>query len=414
MNKEELVNFFRKKRDDFPIFKNNPNLIYVDSASSSQKPQIVIDKVSNFYSNSYSNINRSAGNFSRIASELFEEVKEKVANFIGAKRDEIVFTSGATESLNLIAFGLIDQINKGDEIVLLESEHHANIVAWQEVANQKGAKIRYIKLDENFIVDLNDARNKINSKTKIVSIAHISNVLGLINSVVEIGKLAKQNGAIFVVDASVSAPHLKLDVKKFDCDFLFFSSHKMCGPSGVGVLFGKYEMLEILKPLRYGGGMICEVFDDCSTYLKAPYKFEGGTPNIEGVIGFGSAIDYLNEIGIDKIEKYENIICEYFLKKLKQIDEVEIFGSVSYENRVGIISFNINGIHAHDVSSILDKYNITVRGGQHCAMPLHDKYTLNSTCRISFYFYNTFDEIDKIIDVLSDLKNKYAQGEHLE
>lgn len=411
MQNKELVTYFNKIKKDFPIFKNNNNLIYADSAASTQKPEVVINTISNFYKTNYSNIHRGVSTLSQEATEMYEEVREKTAKLINAKSNEIVFTNNSTQSLNLFAAGIEEQINEGDEIIISIAEHHANIVPFQELAKKTRAIIKYIDLDKDYKIDIEKLKESITNKTKIISLTHISNVLGTINNIEEISKIKKN--AILIIDTAQSIAHIKIDVQKLGVDFLFFSSHKMLGPTGVGVLYGKYELLDKLKPLNFGGGMITEVFENNSTYRETPYKFEAGTPNIEAVIGFGSAIDYINKIGFNKIQKYEEDLTKYFLEQIKEIKEIELFGSTNFKNRIAVFSFIIKGIHPHDIGAIFNNYNIAIRTGQHCTMPLHNKYKHSATSRISLYIYNTKKDIDKIIKVLKNIKQDYEKGIHL-
>jgi cysteine desulfurase/selenocysteine lyase len=347
------------------------------------------------------------------ATDSYERVRGKVARFLNANEKEVVFTSGATESLNVVAFGLAHKLKRGDEIVLSRMEHHANLVPWQEVAKRTGAVLKFIEYDDDFILDVEDAKKKITSKTKVVCLVHVSNVLGCVNDVKAVAEIAHGVGAEVVVDGAQSVPHMRVDVKRLDCDYLVFSSHKMCGPAGVGVLFGKKRLLEELHPFFFGGDMIYEVDYCSSTYNEVPYRFEAGTPNIEGVIGFGVAIDYLQGIGMEKIERWESELCKYFLKRVKEVEGLHIYGPAKHGNRAAVFSFNIEGVHSHDMSTILDKEGIAIRGGHHCAMPLMGVLDVPSTSRVSLYFYNTFEEIDFIVDVLKRVKKIYENGEFL-
>lgn len=417
-NKEELelIDFFKEKRKDFPILKqkvHGKKLVYVDNGATTQKPKVMLEAINDFYLNYNSNIHRSAHNLAEKADINFENSRKKVANFINANYNEIVFTSGTTDSLNKIVFGLETQIKKGDEIILSIMEHHANLVPWQELAKKTGAVLKFVHLTSSFRLDMDEFERLVSSKTKVVAIAHVSNVLGTVNPINKISKLTKKVGAFFIVDAAQSIPHMKIDVKKIDCDFLSFSAHKMCGPTGVGVIYGKYSSLEKLDPIAFGGDMIDEVAFESSTYAGIPYRFEAGTPNIEGVIAFGAVIDYLQEIGMDRIQKYEELLTKYFLEKVKEVPNFLLLGSKSLKNRAAVFSFNIEGVHSHDISTILDKEGIAVRGGHHCAMPLHDKYEFSASSRISFYFYNTIGEVDFIISVLKKIEEKFEKGDFL-
>ncbi len=408
--------FFKNIRKDFPILDqkiNGHQLIYSDNGATTQKPIKVIDSICDFYKNDNSNVHRGIHTLSERATDMYENVRIKVANFINSNKEEIVFTYGTTSSFNILAKGIEDQISEGDEIVLSQMEHHANIVCWQELAKKRGAILKFIPINKDFRLDLKEAEKIITQKTKIVAISHISNVLGTITPAKKICSIAHKYGAYFVLDCAQSIVHMKVDVKEIDCDFIAFSSHKMFGPTGVGVLYGKSNLLEKLKPSIFGGDMIYEVSFTCSTYNKSPYKFEAGTPNIEGVIGFGAAIDYLNEIGMDNIELREKELCEYFLGKVSEVKDLKIYGPNSCNDRSCIFSFNIDGIHSHDMSTLLDMKGIAIRGGHHCAMPLHTLLELPSTSRISLCFYNTFEEIDKIVLALKNAKKDYEKGEFL-
>lgn len=416
MKRDDLIEFFEKKRDDFPILKQDVNghkLVYVDNGATTQKPQVVIDSIVDFYCNYNSNVHRGVHTLSEMATEKYEEVREKVARFINCSSDEVVFTKGTTESLNLAAFGLEDFVCEGDEIVLSEFEHHSDLVPWQELAKKKGAKLRFIPFDDDFRLDLDEARKLIGERTKIVSVAHVSNVLGSVSPVKELGEIAHSVGAVFVVDGAQSVPHMKIDVCDLGCDLLAFSSHKMCGPTGVGVLYGKRDLFEKMKPSQFGGDMIYEVGFDESSFNKVPYKFEAGTPDIEGVIAFGVAIDYLMEIGMENVEAYEKVLVSHFLKRVCEVDGLTLFGSCGCENRSSVFSFNLEGVHAHDMSAILDKWGIAIRGGHHCAMPLASVLGVCATSRVSLYFYNTVAEIDYVVDCLKKVKREFEKGEFL-
>ncbi len=413
---ESLQRYFKEKRNDFPILKkkvNGKKLVYVDNGATTQKPKSVIKSVVDYYENYNSNVHRGLHSLSERATDAYEQVRGKVARFLNAAEKEVVFTSGATESLNIIAFGIAHKLKRGDEIVLSHMEHHASLVPWQEVAKAKGAKLKFIEYDGDYTLDVEDAKKKITSKTKVVCVTHVSNVLGSVNDVKSIAKIAHDVGAEVVVDGAQSVPHMKVDVKKLDIDYLVFSSHKMCGPAGVGVLFGKKNLLEEMNPLSFGGDMIYEVDFCSSTYNEVPYKFEAGTPNIEGVIGFGAAIDYLQEIGMKRIAEWEKELSKYFLSRVSEVEGMRIYGPMKHSKRAAVFSFNIDGIHSHDLSTILDKEGIAVRGGHHCAMPLMGVMEVPSTSRISLYFYNTLEEIDYIIDTLKRVKKIYERGEFL-
>ena len=414
MNEKELIGFFKERREDFPILKQKIkgyDLVYADNGASTQKPKEVIDAVREVYESYYSNIHRGVHTLSESATEKYEDVRDKVADFINCSREEVIFTKGTTHGLNTTVFGLKDLLDEGDEIVLSQMEHHANLVPWQQLAKEKNLALRYVGFNSDFLINMDEVRSVINSKTRIVSMPHVSNVLGTVNDVKEIARIAHNVGALMVVDGAQSVPHMRVDVKDLDCDLLSFSSHKMCGPSGVGVLYGKKDVLEKMKPFEYGGDMIYEVSYESSSFNKIPYRFEAGTPNIEGVIGFGAAIDYLSSIGMKNIEEYEKILTQYFLKRVKSLEDITIYGPTDVVCRSGVFSFSISSVHPHDVSAIMDQRGIAIRGGHHCAMPLANKLGVCATSRISLYFYNTLEDIDYIIDVLSNLKEVFKKGD---
>src|SRR3990170_7103118 len=401
-------------RKDFPILKKKINgkpLVYFDNAATSQKPKQVIEAVSNFYKIGNANIHRGIHTLSEIATADFEKAREKTAKFIGANnKDEIIFTRNATESVNLVAhsWGRAN-IKKSDEIVLTQMEHHANIVPWQILANEVGAIIKYIPITKTGELDLKILPKLLNKKTKLIGLVHASNVLGTINSVEKIARMAKKIGAAVLIDGAQSVPNMPVDVKKLGCDFFVFSSHKMMGPSGVGVLWAKRELLEKMPPFLGGGEMIKEVsFENDPIFQDLPSKFEAGTPNIEGVVGVGAAIDYLNKIGMARVRKYEQELTAYALKKLSAIKDIRIYGPKTAQKRVGVICFNLGKIHAHDLASLLDEGGIAVRSGHHCAMPLMKVLNIPACARISFGIYNTRKEIDYFIKALEKIYVRFV------
>ena len=346
------------------------------------------------------------------ATEQFEQTRFKVKNLINAKSErEIVYTKGTTEGLNWVAVSFGTQVVKsGDEIVVSYMEHHSNIVPWQILCEKTGAKLKYVKLTKNGELDFEDAKEKITAKTKIVSIAQASNVMGVVNPIKELAKLAHENGAYMVVDVAQSLPHMKVDVQDLDVDFLAFSGHKMLGPTGIGILFGKMELLERMSPLEYGGEMIDFVELDHSTFKEVPWKFEGGTQNIAGVIGLGAAIDYFQDVGYEEIEKKEHELVEYVLPKLLQIDGLTVYGPKEPDKHTGVISFNLDGIHPHDVATALDMEGVAVRAGHHCAQPLMKYLKIPATVRASFYFYNTKADADQLIEAILATKEFFKHG----
>ncbi|MFH1588946.1 MAG: cysteine desulfurase [archaeon] len=394
-----------KIRKEFPILtrkiKGN-KLVYLDNSATSQKPKQVIDAITDFYKNYNSNIHRGVHKLSEEATIAYEESHAKVAKFINAEFEETIFTRGTTESLNLLAQTLKYRLNKGDEILLTEMEHHSNIVPWQIIAKEKELKLKFVEVTKDGTLDLESFKSLISNKTKIVSVIHMSNVLGTINPVKELGEIAHKYGALFIVDAAQSIPHMKIDVKNLNCDFLAFSGHKMFGPTGIGVLYGKKYLLEEMPPYMTGGDMIKEVTLKESFWNDLPWKFEAGTPNIAGGIGLGMAVDYINKIGLKNIEEYERQLTKEVFKVLKNTDFIELYGPK--ENRGPVFSFNVKGIHAHDISSLLDDYGVAVRGGHHCAMPLMKKLGINGSVRASFSIYNTKEELNILVDALEKVR----------
>ena len=386
------------RKEDFPILKNR-DMAYLDSGATTQKPQKVLDAVESFYEHENANPHRGAYSLSIEATEAYESTRGKIAKFINARYpEEIVFSKNATESLNLLAYSYgLDNLEKEDEVVISIMEHHSNLVPWQYVTNKTGSTLKYMYINDNFEISKEEIESKITDKTKIVGITHISNVLGTINPVKEIIKYAHKKGAIVIVDASQSIPHMKIDVQDLDADFLVFSGHKMLAPLGIGVLYGKKELLQKMKPFLMGGDMIEYVYEQKTTFAPLPNKFEAGTQNVEGVIGLGAAIDYINEIGYDKIAEVEKELTEYAREKLSKLDYLDLYLTPNKENHSSVFSFNIKGVHPHDVASILDTENVYVRSGNHCAQPLLRSLGIDSTCRASLYFYNTKEDIDKLV-----------------
>jgi cysteine desulfurase/selenocysteine lyase len=383
-------------KSDFPIFKNK-SLIYLDSASTSQKPKVVLDAMMNVYENSNANVHRALYDLGSESTELYESSREMISKFINAASSkEIIFTSGATASINLLAYTLGAQLKKNDEILISHMEHHANIVPWQQLAKRTGVTLKYLPLTESGELDLSQSNKLITTKTKIVSITHMSNVLGTINPIKEIAKLTKMVGAIFIVDGAQSVSHMPVNVQDLECDFLVFSGHKMLGPTGVGVLWGKIEMLNKLDPFMSGGEMIEKVTLEESTWNEVPYKFEAGTPNYVQAIGLGAAVEFLSKIGMENVHNYEKKLTSYALEKLQTIPKLNIHGTPT--KRGSVISFNIENIHPQDLAQFLNEDNICIRVGHHCAQPLLETLNETSTARVSFYVYNNFSDIDKLVD----------------
>ncbi|MBS3144757.1 cysteine desulfurase [Candidatus Woesearchaeota archaeon] len=395
-------------KNDFPIFKrkiHGKSLVYLDSASSSQKPKQVIEALSNYYEKMHANIHRGIYTLSEEATLAYEDAHRKVARLINAKFKEIIFTKNTTESINLLAYSLGLELKKGDEILLTEMEHHANLVPWQQIAKRVGAVVKFIKVNKEgeLIVD----EQLFTKKTKIVAVTHISNVLGTINPIAEIIGKGHKVGAKVVIDAAQSIPHMPFDVKALDADFVAFSSHKMLGPTGIGVLYGKQELLEQMTPFLYGGDMIKEVTLEDSTFNDLPWKFEAGTPNIAGGIAFGTAVEYLTNIGMHNIEQHDKELLKYAHEQLSKVKGITIYGPKDLKKKSSIIAFNFEDIHPHDVSSILDTEGIAIRGGHHCAMPLMKILNLQSSCRLSLYLYNTTEDIDALVKALEKVRKVF-------
>lgn len=397
-------------KNDFPLLQNR-DIAYLDSGATSQKPQVVIDAIENFYKNFNANPHRGAYTLSQEATEIYEDTRTKIAKFINAKhREEIIFSKNATESLNLIAYSYgLEKIQKDDEIVISIMEHHSNLVPWQKVAKTKGAKLNYMYINDNFELSDEEIENKITNKTKIVGITHVSNVLGTINNVEKIIKYAHKKGAIVVLDASQSIPHMKIDVQALDADFVVFSGHKMLAPLGIGILYGKREILNNISPFLMGGDMIEYVYEQDTTFASLPNKFEAGTQNVEGVVGLGAAIDYIEKIGYDAIQEKEHEVLKYAREELRKLDFLDLYFTNTDEHHSSVISFNIKGVHPHDVASILDSEKVCVRSGNHCAQPLMRYLGIDSTCRASFAFYNTKEDVDKLVNALEKAYNMFKK-----
>lgn len=405
-----------KTKKDFPIFNNIPNLVYLDSAATSQKPKQVISAITDFLENHNANVHRGIYDLSQSATDIFEGTRKKVANFVGARDDtEIVFTGNASEAINLAAFGYARKfLKEGDIVVISSEEHHSNFVPWLKLREEKGVRIFMLPMTSDFFIDykiLGTAKIDL-KKIKLVAVTQASNVLGTINPVEEIADFLnrKKIRAKLLVDAAQSVPHMKIDVKKMGCDFLAFSGHKMLGPSGIGALWAKKEILEEMDPLMSGSNMISNVTDNEVSWNQVPEKFETGTGRLEGAAGLGAAIDYLEKIGMRNVEKYERELTEYLLRTLIEIPEVEIYGSKTSKDRLGVVAFNVKGVHSHDTGEILNRRNICVRTGHHCAMPLLSKLGVGSTVRASLYLYNNKKDIDKLAQGIKDVKKIFKHG----
>lgn len=388
-------------KDEFPILQER-KISYLDSGATTQKPQCVIDAIESYYKECNANPHRGAYSLSIEATEKYESTREKIAKFINARnREEIIFSKNATESLNLIAYSYgLDNLKKDDEVVLSIMEHHSNLVPWQYVTKKTNSKLKFMYINKEYELSKEEIESKITDKTKVVGITHVSNVLGTINNVKEIIKYAHKKGAIVIVDASQSIPHKKIDVQDLDADFLVFSGHKMFAPLGIGVLYGKKELLNKMPPFLMGGDMIEYVYEQNTTFAPLPNKFEAGTQNVEGVIGLGAAIDYIEKIGYKEIQNVEEAITKYAVNELSKLDFLEIYITPHSENHSSVISFNIKGVHPHDVASILDSNGVCVRSGNHCAQPLLRYLGMDSTCRASFSIYNTKEDVDNLVEAL--------------
>jgi len=400
-------------RKQFPILDQEVNgkpLVYLDSSATSQKPLQVIEAIEKYYREINSNVHRGVHTLGTRATDAYEGAREKVRKFINAKStQEVIFTRGTTTSINTVAASYAAaNVKEGDEIVITYMEHHSNIIPWQQVARRTGAQLKYIPLQEDGTISLDDVRAAITPNTKIVSVMHVSNVLGVINPVKEIAQIAHENGAVMVVDGAQSAPHMKIDVQDLDCDFFAFSGHKMCGPTGIGVLYGKKHLLENMEPIEFGGEMIDFVHLYESTWKELPWKFEGGTPIIAGAVGLGAAIDFLNEVGLDNIAEHEHKLAAYALEKMSAVEGMTVYGPLDAAKRAGLVTFNISDVHPHDVATVLDAEGIAVRAGHHCAQPLMRWLKATATARASFYLYNTEEDIDKLVEGLVKTKEYFS------
>lgn len=402
-------------RQDFPILDqivNDEPLVYLDNAATTQKPQAVLTSLNDYYHHDNANVHRGVHTLAERATATYEAAREKVRSFVNARETaEILFTRGTTTSLNWVAQSFGEAfIEAGDEIVISYMEHHANIIPWQQLAQRKNAKLVYVDITPDGHLDMNDAKEKIGAKTKIVSIAQVSNVLGGVNPIAELTALAHAANAVMVVDGAQAVPHMPVDVQALDCDFYAFSGHKMCGPTGIGVLYGKRQWLEQMEPVEFGGEMIDFVNLYDSTWKELPWKFEAGTPNIAGAIGLGAAIDYLSALGMDNIHQYEQDLVNYVLPKLTAIEGLTVYGPQNPAEHTGVVAFNLDGIHPHDVATALDMEGVAVRAGHHCAQPLLQHLQVPATARASFYFYNTKEDADRLVAAILATKEFFQHG----
>lgn len=402
-----------KIRRDFQILDqivNDEPLVYLDSAATTQKPKQVLDVMRRYYEEDNANVHRGVHTLAERATADYEASRDKVRAFLNANsRKEILFTRGTTTGLNWVAKFAEQLLQPGDEVVISIMEHHSNIIPWQQAVAKTGAVLKFVYLKDGEL-DMDDLEAKITDQTKFVSITHVSNVLGVINPVKEIGQIAHRHGAIMVVDGAQSAPHMQIDVLDLDCDFFTLSGHKMAGPTGIGVLYGKADLLNQMNPIEFGGEMIDFVYEQTATWKELPWKFEAGTPNIAGSIGLGAAIDYLTEIGLADIHQHEQDLINYVMPKLREIDGLTIYGPVDNTRRGGVIAFNIDGLHPHDVATALDMEGVAVRAGHHCAQPLINYLEVPATARASFYLYNTFADCDKLVEAIKLTKEFFKHG----
>ncbi|WP_339183602.1 cysteine desulfurase [Paenibacillus sp. FSL H8-0317] len=400
-------------REQFPILHQEINghpLVYLDSAATSQKPHAVIEAVKHYYEYENSNVHRGVHTLGSRATDAYEGAREKVAKFINARRtQEIIFTRGTTTALNLVASSYARaNCKEGDEIVITQMEHHSNLIPWQQVAKETGATLKYIPLQPDGHIELADVEKTITNNTKIVAIAYVSNVMGLIHPVKQIAEIAHRNGAVIVVDGAQSTPHMKVDVQDLDCDFYALSGHKMCGPTGIGALYGKKALLESMEPIEFGGEMIDDVGLYESNWKELPWKFEGGTPIIAGAVGLGAAIDFLEQIGMDEIAHHESVLAAYATERLAEIDGLTIYGPA--KRHVGVVTFNLEDVHPHDVATVLDASGVAIRAGHHCCQPLMRWLEVSSTARASFYLYNNEQDVDRLVSALIQTKEYFGDA----
>ncbi len=392
---------------DFQLFKDNPNLVYLDSAASSLKPDVVVDAINNYNSKIGVNVHRGVYNLSYQATDLYEEARKKVAKFINSKFSEVVFTRGCSSALNLVCSSYGESnIKENDEIIVSELEHHSNLIPWQKLCERKKAKLVYVELTTDGRITVENFKKVLNTNTKIVALNHVSNVMGYETPIKEIIDLSHEVNAVVVVDGAQAVPHMSVDVKALDCDFYAFSGHKMCGPTGIGVLYGKYKLLNNMEPIEFGGDMADIVTTTSTTYKDAPYRFEAGTPLISGAIGLGEACSYLSSIGLDNIKKHEVELANLCLKQLTMLDGVTVYNNNSNS---GIITFNIDNVHPHDAASVFDKNNVCLRAGHHCAQPITTFLKQLSTLRISFYFYNDKKDVEVFINSVKEVVDFFGK-----
>lgn len=400
-----------KVKLDFPILKREVNgkpLVYLDSGATSQKPSVVLDAEREYYEKHNANVHRGAHTLGDEATQIYQEAREKVARFIGGRTKEVIFVRNTTEAINMVAYAWgLGNLQKGDSVVTTLMEHHANMVPWQEVVKGLGARLEVVGLSEEGFVDMDDYTQKLKLKPKMVAIVHVSNALGTINPVAEMTKLAHKAGALVLVDGAQAVPHMKVDVHSIGCDFYAFSGHKMLGPMGIGCLWGRKEILEKMGPFLTGGGMISEVYTDHSTWAEVPEKFEAGTPNVAGAVGLVAAIEYLEKLGLDNVREHDKQLVGYALQQFEKLENIKILGTKNVDLRSGSVSFEYEGVHAHDVATILDSEGVAVRSGHHCTMPLHNHLGVAASIRASFNVYTTKDDIDALVRALGKVREVF-------
>ena len=401
-------------REDFPILEREfggEQLVYLDNAATTQTPEPVVETIAGYYRETNANVHRGLHQLSQEASIAYEDAHDRLAEFLGASggREEIVFTRNTTESENLVAYAWgLNELGPGDRVVTTEMEHHASLVTWQQIAKRTGAEVEFIRVDESGHLDMDHARELITDDTEMVNVVHISNTLGTINPVTELTELAHDHGALSFIDGAQAAPTMPVDVEEIGADFYAFSGHKMAGPTGIGVLYGKRHLLEGMEPFNYGGEMIRRVTYEDATWNELPWKFEAGTPPICQGIALAAAADYLEDIGMDRVERHERALAQYALERLGEFDDIDIFGPPAGTPRGGLVAFDVAGVHAHDLSEVLNDYSVAVRAGHHCTQPLHEKFGVTATARASFYIYNTTDEIDALVAAIDDARELFA------
>ncbi len=400
-------------RADYPILErafDGTQLVYLDNAATTQTPDPVVDAMSDYYRQTNANVHRGIHHLSQEASVAYEEAHDRVADFIGADgREEVVFTKNTTESENLVAYAWgLEHLGPGDEVVLTEMEHHASLVTWQQIAARTGAEVRYIRVDETGRLDMDHARECITDDTAMVSVVHVSNTLGTVNPVAELADIAHDHGSLIFVDGAQAVPTRPVDVAAIDADFYAFSGHKMAGPTGIGVLYGKRHILEALQPYLYGGGMIEKVTFEDSTWAELPWKFEPGTPAIAEAVGLEAAVDYLEDIGMDRVQAHEEELAAYAYEQLAGEGDVDLYGPEPGPDRGGLVSFNLESVHAHDLASIMNDHVVAIRAGDHCTQPLHDKLGVAASARASFYVYNTREEVDRLLEGIESARELFS------